>query len=566
MMFRHPSWLGLVALAVFALVLLEARLARRRRREWSALGVSRRLPRSGGFAWIAALALLGVALAGPLGRQQPSLTAAAAGPDVVLLVDVSRSMAAEDAVPNRMGLAVRAAERIVEQIGRQAAGRVGVVAFAGRGVPRCPLTENLGAAFDVLHALRPGDIQPGGSDLGAAFRAALDEFDSESNGGRVIVALTDGEDHGGSWRDAIAEAERAGVVIDAVAIGDAEKGHPVPVLNAAGERSELTFEGTPVRTRRDDSALLEAARATGGVLIKLGLNPPDDLPALVEPSLVNRLPKSESGSRERVERDERFGWFVAAALVVGLIGSGPGRGPRALVLIAATACVSGPGWAGPEATSHPAVVSRDRPSSAELDRWLNVIAEHPTAAVPNFNAAAALFQLGRYQEALKHYAAARDHADARLRATIDFALGNTAFALGDHAGALRHYDDCLASKVIGAGAAALRRDAAINRKFVERHIPPQSQRPEDRDTGGAGESQPPPKLEPKPPAVPPEPKPNPAPSASGPTDQPPEQPPQPEASPSDQLDAALNHARDARRFRLPDEPPPAPRAPNRRDW
>ena len=99
----------------------------------------------------------------------------APGHDVVLLVDVSKSMGVEDAVPSRLAVAVEAAESMVTALASEpAANRVAVVAFAGRGVQRCPLTENLGAVLDALHRLRPGTVRPGGTDLGAALDAARD--------------------------------------------------------------------------------------------------------------------------------------------------------------------------------------------------------------------------------------------------------------------------------------------------------------------------------------------------------------------------------------------------------
>ena len=80
-------------------------------------------------------------------------------------------------MPNRLAVAVEAAESLVDALAREPANRAAVVAFAGRGVLRCPLTENLGAVLDALHRLRPGAVRPGGTDLGAALDAALEAVD-----------------------------------------------------------------------------------------------------------------------------------------------------------------------------------------------------------------------------------------------------------------------------------------------------------------------------------------------------------------------------------------------------
>ena len=159
---------------------------------------------------IAAVALLILALAQPrFGRSERA--AAAPGQDVILLVDVSRSMGAEDAVPNRLAVAVDAASSLVEALAGDPASRAGVVAFAGRGVLRCPLTENLGAVSDSLKRLRPGTVRPGGTDLGAGLDAALDAFGQDEHAeGRAIVVFSDGEDHAEHWRSRLDRLAKAG--------------------------------------------------------------------------------------------------------------------------------------------------------------------------------------------------------------------------------------------------------------------------------------------------------------------------------------------------------------------
>ena len=82
------------------------------------------------------------------------------GHDVALLIDVSRSMGAEDAVPNRLAVAVDAAESLLGALAPDPANRAAIVVFAGRGVIRYPLTENLEAVVDVLHRLQPGSVRP----------------------------------------------------------------------------------------------------------------------------------------------------------------------------------------------------------------------------------------------------------------------------------------------------------------------------------------------------------------------------------------------------------------------
>ncbi len=227
---------------------------RRRARQWSALGQGGRLRGDGARGWLAAIVCLIVALAQPRWGRVPA-PPLPPGRDVVLLVDTSRSMGAEDAVPDRLGVAVEAAVSLVEALGREAGNRVAVVAFAGRGVLRCPMTENLGAVVETLRALRPGDVRPGGTDLGAALTVSLDAFGAEEQaGGRTIVVFSDGEDHAGRRDATIERLGAAGIVVHAVAVGDAEHGHPVPSGRGKGSLSyqgaQKCFRGGPTSRSR----------------------------------------------------------------------------------------------------------------------------------------------------------------------------------------------------------------------------------------------------------------------------------------------------------------------------
>ena len=212
-----------------------------------------------------------------------------------------------------------------------------------------------------------------------------------------------------------------------------------------------------------------------------------------------------------------------------------------------------------------------------LARFERAVALEPDAAVPRFDAGAALYRLGRWDEAEARYLEARDRADAALRAKIDFALGNTAMLRGDLTAAVNHYDDCIASRAAGAGLDAVRRDAAVNRAFAL------GRKPSTDEPAGGGPN-PAPKAK--------------APGAKGPEpDEPrtkqerdgaggdgdptkpppgatrPDNPPPPDGDPNgragsaaSKLDKAMENARRARERRLDDEPPPLDDEDDRKDW
>ena len=144
-----------------------------------------------------------------------------------------------------------------------------------------------------------------------------------------------------------------------------------------------------------------------------------------------------------------------------------GQGP--LVNAPSTSGVRSPATPGESAAT---TVARGRAAYEDgrfdeaLDGFEAAIRLAPNAAVPHYNAAAVLFRMGQYEAARLRYLEARQLADYSLRTKIDFALGNTALALGDIPAAIASYDDCVTSTVRGAGLDDVRSDAAINRDFA----------------------------------------------------------------------------------------------------
>jgi Ca-activated chloride channel family protein len=479
-------------------------------------------------------------------------------------------------------VAVEAARSLVAALGRQGGNRVAVVAFAGRGVVRCPLTENLGAVDSALQLLRPGDVQPGGTDLGAALSAALEAFgDQEHEEGRTVVLFSDGEDHGQNWEAIVNRLRQARVIVHSIAIGDRETGHPVP----SGRDGEfLTYGGAPVLSRRSDRRLQEVSKATGGVVVPLGLATVD-LGVLYDTRIASAEARQRASTRS-LGRAERFSLFVLAALVFGLAGSSPLGGrrgwPRLLVVAVALTAI-GAGMSEESAAAAAVAAGREAYASGRFPEALaafeRAIAYDPGGAIPRYDAAATLYQLGRYADALARYREAGERAGPGLRTKIDYALGNTSLALGDVAAALRHYDACLASTVRGAPFDAIRRDAAINRQFAVEQgarpsIPPEGggdqPRPSTRSRSKPGRDEEPSRGRSEGTGS------APPPGGASPSDDPSDRrgaggaggsgpsPPRP-GSPEARLEDALKSVREGRRRRLPDVTAPAADG-DRKDW
>jgi len=581
----NPEWLWL--LVVVPLFVVRAAVGRaRRRRDWAALGQIGGPAGDGSVGWIVAALCLIVALAQPRwGRI--ARAPLPPGHDVVLALDVSRSMGCEDVVPDRLGRAVEAAEGLVRALGVGQGDRAAVVAFAGRGVLRCPLTQSLGAVVERLHSLRAGDVRPGGTDLGSALDAAAEAFDDQDHAeGRTIVILSDGEDHAGAWPGALDRLRRRdpNVIVHAVAIGDAERGHPVPALARSALATEmLRYQGEVVQSRRNDRVLQAIAGATGGAFLPLGLAT-TDLGRLYRERIEPVAQARRAGSRAP-DLAERYGVFLLAALGLGLAASRPHRcrslARRGAVSLAVAASLlvlagAGPGLS-PKAGRSASLVAAGRAAydagryREAHDAFARAAVQTPGDPVIWYDVAAASFQLGQYQEALDSYQAARPRARAALRTKIDFALGNSALALGDLPGAIRHYDECTASSARGPGLDEVRRRASANRKFVDdlAHPSPQppgegesSPKPRDRSQGGDGQR-------PGGAGAPAEPgggsgMPPPARRGPGGAGGSGLASPLP-GSPEDRLDRALDNVREALRRRI-NEPLPAEASRDSKDW
>jgi len=562
----QPFWLWLlIPWSLFAALATWGR--RRRARTWQELGQGGRPPRDGRFSGLLAALLLICALTQPRWGRDPG-AAIPPGRDVVFLIDVSRSMGAEDAVPNRLGVAIESAGGLIEAMAREDGDRVAVVAFSGAGAVRCGLTKNLGAAIDVVRKLRPGTVQPGGTDLGAALEVAVGAFDDRDHAeGRMIVVFTDGEDLAGGWREHVGVLRDRGIIVNAVAIGDPDQGHPVP-----GPAGVISYQGQPVASKRTDEALDALANGTGGAVIRLGLAAADLGPLYSE--RIAPAARRVRNATHPPERAERHGLFVMAALMVVSIGARPKavrRSTRRWGLTASVALMVLFG-AGPSGESPRRLIDRGR-IAYQAGRYPEALAAFDAAAkvvprspVPRFDSATTLYAMERYPEAIARYREARECADADMKIKVDYAMGNTSLMANDPETAVEHYDVCIASKRNSAVLDAIRRDARTNRDYALLRLKERS--------GSEPEAEAPDKKEanPKPEPKKQEPTKDEAAEGDGPRGQggaggtePDPRPQGDQASPEERLHTAIEHVRESLKNRLPDIPVRGP-AGDLKDW
>jgi len=251
-LWAYAGWRRGQALERFAATPLLAQLNQRlhpRKRRW----------KQGLFFAAAALAI--IALARPAWNPEPQ-TVHREGRDVVFIVDVSRSMLAEDLAPNRLERAKLAIRDCLEGLNGD---RVGLIAFAGSSVVKCPLTLDYGFFRMMLEQIGPNDISRGGTLIGDALRKALTEvFDDQEREFRDIILITDGDDQESFPVEAAQQAGEAGIRIIAIGLGDETQGQRIPITDENGRKTFLKYQGEEVWTKLDAATLREVAAATPG--------------------------------------------------------------------------------------------------------------------------------------------------------------------------------------------------------------------------------------------------------------------------------------------------------------
>ncbi|MDH3867243.1 MAG: VWA domain-containing protein [Desulfobulbaceae bacterium] len=210
---------------------------------------------------LAGFGLLVISLARPAWNLEQT-TITRTGRDVVFVLDVSRSMLAEDLAPNRLE---RAKLAIADVIDKLRGDRVGLLVFAGTAAVKCPLTLDYGFFRMMLDNVSTESISRGGTMIGDALRLVLDQMlDAQEKKYKDIVLITDGEDHESFPIEAAKAAAEKGVRLFIIGLGDENEGKRIPVVDASGRRTFMRYEGKEIWSRLDAETLREMALAAPG--------------------------------------------------------------------------------------------------------------------------------------------------------------------------------------------------------------------------------------------------------------------------------------------------------------
>jgi len=261
---------------------------------------------------LAGAALLVIGLARPAWNLQQT-TITRIGRDVVFVLDVSRSMLAEDLAPNRLD---RAKLAMADTIDKLQGDRVGLVVFAGTAAVKCPLTLDYGFFRMMLDNVSTESISRGGTMIGDAIRLVLDQvLDRQDRKYRDIILITDGEDHESFPVEAAKEAAAKGVRLLIVGLGDENEGKRIPVIDESGRRTFMKYQGREVWSRLDADTLRQMALAAPGSRYLNVATGTIDLGEVYQ-QLIGSAEKREIEEETIEKYEEKFQVFLAIALLL----------------------------------------------------------------------------------------------------------------------------------------------------------------------------------------------------------------------------------------------------------
>jgi Ca-activated chloride channel homolog len=231
------------------------------------------------------------------------------GVDVIVALDVSSSMLAEDIKPNRLE---RAKRKISDLLDMMVGDRIGLVAFAGTSFVQCPLTLDYGAARIFLSAIDTQLIPVQGTALGNAIETSVKAFRTQEKKSKALILITDGEDQTGKALSAAKSAGDQGVKIYTIGIGG-EIGAPLPNPSGAGgfRKNE---QGEVILSKLDETTLQQIALETGGSYVR-SVTGDIDLKTIYIDQINKHIEKKELKSERRKIWQERFQWFIFIALI-----------------------------------------------------------------------------------------------------------------------------------------------------------------------------------------------------------------------------------------------------------
>lgn len=231
------------------------------------------------------------------------------GIDIMIALDVSNSMLAEDIQPNRLERAKQSISKLIDKLGND---RIGIIVFAGNAYMQLPITTDYSAAKMFLETINTRIVPTQGTAIGEAIDMAIGSFDNETHS-RAIIIITDGENHEDEPMKSANNASDQGIYVYTIGMGLPE-GAPIPEFNEYNRRIgyKKDRQGSTVVTKLNESMLQQIASAGNGVYVRAN-NSSSGLKTVFDE--INKLEKTEFESKMFSDYEDRFQYFIALSLI-----------------------------------------------------------------------------------------------------------------------------------------------------------------------------------------------------------------------------------------------------------
>ncbi|MDU8884787.1 VWA domain-containing protein [Yeosuana sp. MJ-SS3] len=254
-----------------------------------------------------AFASLSIALVNPkIGTKLE--TVKREGVDIVFAVDVSKSMLAEDIAPNRLEKAKQLVTQIINNL---ASDRIGIIAYAGKAFPQLPITTDYASAKMFLQNMNTDMLSSQGTAINEAIKLAKTYYNDEEQTNRVLIIISDGEDHSEEAAEVAKEAHEEGIRIFTIGVGDV-KGGPIPLkYNGVVMNYKKDKDGETVITKLNEETLQNIAKEANGAYINGKIT--NDVVENIR-DILNQMDKKEFEAKQFADFKDQFQWFLAFAI------------------------------------------------------------------------------------------------------------------------------------------------------------------------------------------------------------------------------------------------------------
>ena len=231
------------------------------------------------------------------------------GVDIVFAIDVSKSMLAEDVAPNRLEKSKQLVTQIINNL---ASDRVGIIAYAGKAFPQLPITTDYASAKMFLQNMNTDMLSSQGTAINEAIELAKTYFDDEEQTNRVLIIISDGEDHSDVASNVAEEASEQGIRIFTIGVGDV-KGGPIPIKrNGIVLNYKKDSQGETVITRLNEETLKNIADEANGAYIN-GKNTNEVVESIKD--VLSKMDKKEFEAKEFADFKDQFQWFLGFGIL-----------------------------------------------------------------------------------------------------------------------------------------------------------------------------------------------------------------------------------------------------------